>query len=1643
MNINLRQIALATVSAMSVLCAAAATTPSITADKYWENQHMFGENRETGHATYVPYPSVAAMKADAAYYATPWVEPQSDLRISLNGTWKFKFSESTSSRPTSFYLENFNSSSWDDIPVPSNWEMQGYGTPIYCNEQNPFQNNPPKIGNPRGDYGSNPVGSYIREFEIPRSWDGKRIFVNFGGIYSAAFIWVNGEYVGYTQGANNDHEFDITDMARTGTNRIAVQVIRWSDGSYLECQDMFRMSGIYRDVFVFATPTTFIRDHYITADLNSPRFNSGTFNIELDINNRSGSTSSVKASVELIDPDGTTVYSAPAQTVSNLAAGSSSKVKFSAELSDLSLWSSETPSLYTVVMKLTDTSGRELEAFSTKYGFRHIEQKGKFIYINNRKIFFKGVNRSDTDPVAGRAVTTDMMLTDVMLMKQNNINTIRTSHYPNAAKMYAMFDHFGLYAMDEADLECHATTWLSGDTSWEAAFVDREERMVLRDRNHPAVIFWSLGNESACGINFRACYDKVRSLDPRMIHYEGQKDWTYTDLTSRMYPSMGVLENEDRMSDSRPHFICEYAHAMGNAIGNLKEYWDYIESSNRTIGGCIWDWIDQGIYHPQELKNGTMRGFYTGYDFPGPHQGNFVCNGILAPDRKPNAKLAEVKAVYQYIKSANFSPETRSFQVKNTYDFLNLDLFELQWELLADGVPVQSGTMSDIACASERSIRVTVPYNDSSLDPSVEYLLNISYALKKEMPGIDAGHILASEQFTVQERPALPAVDLSGSDATLTVCAGSPITVDGTDFRYTFNADGILTSILYRGKEFIHADHGPVFDNHRWIENDSYSTIASPAECKKLSVIYPSEGNASSTKSVTVAALMSAGEFGQYITRYTVYANGQIDLGVTFAPASGDIRRLGLSMQLPEGLDKVEYYARGPWANYIDRKNSTHLGVFNTTVDGFHELFVNPQTMGGREDLRYVRFSNDAGSSLLIETEGQVNMTALHHTDAELMEAAHDFDLKPRPETILHLDYMQRGLGNGSCGQGTGTLYQYCVPSSGTYSYKLRLTPSAVTGDGYTAPSGNYSADAYISSLKTSGAAATNIAYTSGSAPETIYTILPGSPTLTAKSPLQLQATLAGKSASSAKMQLFVDTDGDFRFSADEKITPSATGTWTITLPDDAPLRKYRARLIVDSSASATGAGPVASGLCYDFDFTLSSEPAGSYVIPAGSIHSDKQAYVERISTSGARSDVDRSFNSAPSQVYTLLTNAAEVKPGDKFTVTLKAHEATRASWSGTYQDLRYNYAVIFVDWTGSGKFTQLARYGLMNTEPGFINGSKANYDHVMEITHELNVPKNATQATGRIRVIYQNAWRTLSGPDEQNILEGAAYDIPVHIDGPENPIPDISDDQIYFVPDGTMHPDGRAFVKTISTTDADVDISRSWTSAPDDVYCLLPDEVEVTAGHEFTLNLTANRAATQSDNGQYQDLRYNYAIIYSDWAGESAFNEEAVYGLRYGEDGAKDDNFNNFSRVMEISHRFAVPADAPTSQGRLRVIYQNAWKWNYGPFMQDIHEGMAYDIPVHVKADPASVTDISGSAADITVYPNPFAETLHITVAADGDYTFSLLSLQGACAAQFQARLTAGEPFSCSPRIPSGVYILTVTDAYGSSPAVRKLIHR
>ncbi|MDE6039590.1 MAG: beta galactosidase jelly roll domain-containing protein, partial [Paramuribaculum sp.] len=381
--------------------------------------------------------------------------------------------------------------------------------------------------------GVNPVGSYVTKFDVPASWDGHQLFLNFEGIYSAAYVWVNGQFIGYTQAANTNHEFDITEAARQGVNTLAVQVFRWCDGSYLEDQDMWRMSGIYRDVTLTAVPKTFVRDHYITSELNaSSGYTSGKLNVQLEIDNRAAVARSVSAHVELLDPSGEVKYSFPAQSLNSLAAGSTSTLDFSANLSGLSLWTAETPTLYTVVVWLEDANGNQTEAFSTKYGFRHIEIVNKFVNINGRKVFFKGTNRHDSHPLLGRAVDMETMLKDVTMFKQYNINTLRTSHYPNQPKMYAMLDHFGIYVMDEADVECHAYTSLSSNASWRPAFIDREERMVLRDRNHPSVIFWSMGNESADNINFQYCYDAIRALDSRIIHYEGidGDTWRYTDM---------------------------------------------------------------------------------------------------------------------------------------------------------------------------------------------------------------------------------------------------------------------------------------------------------------------------------------------------------------------------------------------------------------------------------------------------------------------------------------------------------------------------------------------------------------------------------------------------------------------------------------------------------------------------------------------------------------------------------------------------------------------------------------------------------------------------------------------------------------------------------------------------------------------------------------------------------------------------------------------------------------------------------------------------------------------------------------------------------------------------------------------------------
>ena len=1035
------------------VAAPASVQTAVREKVYWEDETMFAENKEAGHATYTPYGSEKEMMADSEFYATPWVYTKSKSVEFLNGDWYFNFVSQPSERPLDFYKEDYDVRSWATIPVPSNWEMHGYDRPIYCNVEYPHSNTPPyidarkKFNDDGKNYGINPVGSYVRYFDLPDNWNGKRTFIQFGGIYSAAFVYLNGEYVGYTQGANNVAEFDITKLVREKDNKLAVQVFRWSDGSYLECQDMFRMSGIFRDVFIYSTPLVSVRDHYITSTLTSESgYKDGKMNVELTLDNRDGMTGNKDIVVRLSDPFGKTVAE-ESISVSFTDQKRSGKLNVSFNLKDLSLWTAETPELYTVSV-IQRNGGKDEMAFSTKYGFRDIEIRGSLVYINGKRVFFKGVNRHDTHPLYGRAVTTESMLEDVLLMKRNNINTIRTSHYPNAAKMYAMFDYYGLYTMDEADLEDHANQSISGMPSWIPAFVDRIDRMVLRDRNHPSVIFWSLGNECGGGNNFQACYDAAKRLDSRPVHHESTRDGKeyggnrFSDLYSKMYPGMDWMDKYVNSFD-KPMFICEYAHAMGNAIGNLKEYWESIESSNSTIGGAIWDWVDQAIYEPKDILNGNYEGrLHTGYDFPGPHQGNFCSNGIIPATRHESPKLKEVKAVYQYVKFAllekNVKKNTVSVNINNTYDFITLNGYDLLWETVQNGNTVGRDSMLLPAIASETAQDLTLKLSGVNLAKASkngdEIMVNLYVRNTKSTEWSAAGHIVAQKQFELSSRGKLSALKVNSRVAGLKVEKGEKELTVGNAFIFAAfdTATGCMTELRINGLDVIYGKQGFLYDNHRFIENDRRPTDTSnglepTGTCK---VTEEKDGR-------VVVTTLRGGSLCDSEIIYTFLPDGIVDIDVKLTPKTKELYRAGLVCAVNAGLENVDYYAYGPWENYIDRKEGCMIGRYSTTVDDMVERYVKPQSMGNRESLRELKLTGEDGCGIRIETEGAVAFSALRYTDADLMNTNHMWELQKRPYIVLHLDAQMRGLGNGSCGPMTLESYKIAPMP---FKYKLRIS---------------------------------------------------------------------------------------------------------------------------------------------------------------------------------------------------------------------------------------------------------------------------------------------------------------------------------------------------------------------------------------------------------------------------------------------------------------------------------------------------------------------------------------------------------------------------------------------------------------------------
>lgn len=1010
------------------------------------NQSKVSDHKEDAHATFIPYASVEQLKADALHYEQPWQQPDETKAeyINLNGTWKFMYVAGTSSGPGSseFQAKDYNDNSWGTIRVPLSWEMANYGKPVYTNVGYPFQDNAPKANVGWTQYGvtdHNATGFYRRTITIPESWNDKRVFIHFDGVYSAAVVWVNGKYVGYSQGSNTDAEFDLTGFVTTGDNQLSVRVYRWCDGSYLEGQDMWHLSGIHRDVYLVATPKVFVSDHYITSSLNSDA-TSGSMSVKLTVDNRNTVSANKTLQVSLLDADGKQIATG---TENYSGTAKAEKTVTLSGLSNLHPWSAEDPYLYTVVVSQKDENGAEEMAFSTKYGFRNITKSGNLIYINNKRVYFKGVNTQDTHPEYGRAIDMETMMKDLTMMKQANVNTVRTSHYPRQPKMYAMMDALGFYVMDEANVECHYNQKLASTSSWTAAMDDRTKRMVLRDRNHPSIIFWSLGNECGSGSNFSTTYNTCKSLDSRLVHYEG--NMSYSDLGSSMYPTVSDVSSRRSGYSNKPYFICEYAHAMGQAVGNLKEYWDQIEGSNGIVGACIWDWVDQSVYDPAKLVNGQKKsgnGFnywVSGYDYNSTSgvnygfQGNFLNNGIITPDRAWTSKLTEVKKVYSNV---TFSKNGNTLTVKNKNCFIDLSGYMLTYQLLCDGCLQEEGILSTPSATAGNSAYVTLP--DFTTDNDHEYLLNVQLRLKNSTLWADAGYIVADEQFSLTNRKEVTAGNYTANGGSVSV-SGNTVNIttkDGKKSTISFS-NGKLNSWNYNGTDLIYA--APDFNSYRDIDNDRWSGSFQKSTSTSVTSSLTKEGN---------VAKMSMSGGSIYTIDYIIYPDATIDMKVTFN-SSSNYRRVGLGMQFTGGFENVEYYARGPWSNYVDRKTGSYLGRYVTTVDDMIEENIHPQTYGDHQDLRELILSN-GNVALTIKTGGNVAYSLSHYDETQYCgtedtmwrDGTHWYDLSKSNQIFAHFDYWQRGLGNGSCG-GDSCLDKYLCPS-GSYSYTLRFTPTSL-----------------------------------------------------------------------------------------------------------------------------------------------------------------------------------------------------------------------------------------------------------------------------------------------------------------------------------------------------------------------------------------------------------------------------------------------------------------------------------------------------------------------------------------------------------------------------------------------------------------------
>jgi len=1051
-----------------ILILASFTTPllaNLAPD--WEDPMMIGKNKEPAHCTLMPYPDI-----QTALIGTREASP---FHKSLNGKWKFHWVKKPADRPKDFYKPDYDVSRWDDIPVPGNWQLYGYGIPIYTNVTFPFHPknpNPPYI-----PHDNNPVGSYRTEFTIPDNWTARQVFIHFDGVKSAFYLWLNGEKVGYSQGSMTPAEFNITKYLRPGKNVLAAEVYRWCDGSYLEDQDTWRLSGIYRDVYLFSAPPVRISDFFVRTELDD-QYKDATLMIRPRLSNfKNQNLAGWTVQAQLYDSQEKPIFSTPLKTdaktiVREWYATQRSTVNFpllQGEVNNPKKWSAETPNLYTLVLTLIDANGDTIEAESCKVGFRKVELKNERLLINGREVLLYGVNRHEAHPDLGDYIPLEHMILDIKLMKQNNINAVRTCHYPDDPKWYDLCDKYGIYLIDETNLETHGIAGLlSNDPKWHAAFVQRAIRVVERDKNHPSVIFWSLGNESGCGPNHAAMAGWIHDYDPtRYIHYEGAQDHPadppYVDMRSRMYDTIWLLsEKLENKIDRRPIILCEYCYARGNALGSIQDYWDLIEKPNRLIGGFIWDWADKALRaHDSEGKMYyTYGGDYGPSDIPS--DGSMVCNGIVGPDRQPEPELCETKKVYQQIKAEPVDLARGTIKIRNKYDFLSLDFVDISWEMTVDDQVLQSGRLPRMSLASHAEQQVTVPFERPQLKPGAEYWLKITSTLADDTSWADRGHVLAWDQYKLPfDVPPVAEANTEDMQSLKLKESAKAVKISGKNFTLTIGKQtGAIESFKFKGKELIATPLIPNFwrvptDND--IECKWDPTFRFPAGGMPIrSAIWRNAGQNRTVNSViaeqskphlvriTTEAVLPAGG-SDYKCIYTIYGSGDVIVESSMKPKGelANLPRFGMQMAMPGRFNTLTWYGRGPHETYSDRKTGAAVGIYSGSVEDQIHDYVRPQENGNKVDVRWLTLTDKDGLGLLAVGMPLLSVSAWPYTMQDLEDAKHINELPRRDTITVNLDYKQMGVGGDDGGwrkDRSRPHKEFRLPPR-PYSYKFRLRP--------------------------------------------------------------------------------------------------------------------------------------------------------------------------------------------------------------------------------------------------------------------------------------------------------------------------------------------------------------------------------------------------------------------------------------------------------------------------------------------------------------------------------------------------------------------------------------------------------------------------